>query len=1118
MALQRFHGHAVTRRLENDLLLSEPLLFPKFSCLNSKLARALPLLQRPLQDWLSQGLANEFYQRCLGEGVTCDVVEFALKPIKPNALWREPLQLRFGYVYWQHDNQAVIAFLPDLGLETILTDEAIVQQPTPQAIRPFVKEEIELALGRWHIRGSLRELLWYQRARSWKIVPWEVQTEVPTLKQIAIRQQQETDAEKSVLKEVGTNLSSVSSGKAFENEATVEQLAQVLTARQPQSVLLVGPSGVGKTAAVYELVRQREQRGLGNTPFWATSGSRLVAGMSGFGMWQQRCQDLVEEARRRRAIVHVASLMELMEVGKSVSNEQGIASFLRPYLVRGDVVLIAECTEEQVHIIEKEDPALLDAFHQVKIKEPSPQKCRRILRQVAEELGKLEPLGGEVLDTIDRLHRRYATYSAYPGRPLRFLRNLVSDQRRSKRHPLTSSSVHRAFSQETGLPLVILDETVPLGLQQTESWFQDRVIGQPAAVRLIVDLLATIKAQLTRTGKPIASLLFIGPTGVGKTEMAKALATFLYQDPHRLTRFDMSEYADPLAVQRLVGTSFSNQGLLTSKVREQPFAVILFDEFEKAHPMFFDLLLQILGEGRLSDAAGRVADFCNSVIIMTSNLGAESFQRPRVGFRGDELNTKTVQDHFEKHVKEFLRPELFNRIDRIVPFTALSPETIHRITKLQLQNVRDREGIRYREVDFTVSETAIERIAAIGYDPRYGARPLKRSMERELLAPMAHQLNTYGEDLPLAASVDWEQGDWNINVKAQVDEKGRLRKHVEKHLVEKINRVLQLRRETYQFHTCPATLRLRNDIYREELRLERERIRRQRKAKRQQKVLSFSETEVRPSPKLESMRKLNQQIIELHQQANQLEEAVLLSFYQKQPIDEPMLEEEILDTNQRLDELLLGLYLGRYQRPNLVSLIVYSEDSAAMVRLGKLYERFFALEQFQAKAYLLRVYRDDPLTKLESTLTLPKPLEKVPSDQKPPEPILNAIRLEDTDRFWQAPEYIDKPIGIAFEVRGKAAFPLLEEEAGKQVFVPAAKKQECVVASWNGELASYEPPQGVHRRGHFLKEPLLRTFDEDFGEIRDRNGTLAWTEHKIAEALQKSIQTRLHTKLRQVLR
>lgn len=270
------------------------------------------------------------------------------------------------------------------------------------------------------------------------------------------------------------------------------------------------------------------------------------------------------------------------------------------------------------------------------------------------------------------MHRRYATYSAYPGRPLRFLKNLLEDR---SGKTITADDVTARFSEETGLPLFLLNDAVKLDLEDTQRWFGSQVIGQPEAVALIIDLLATVKAGLTRAGRPIASLMFIGPTGVGKTEMAKSLAEFLFQNRERMIRFDMSEYADPIAVNRLIGGIWGAAGLLTSKVREQPFVVLLLDEFEKAHPSFFDLLLQVLGEGRLTDSSGRLADFTNAVVIMTSNLGAETFKRSALGFRDGASATSAARAHFLKEVRAFVRPEFFNRIDRIVPFAPLDEAT-----------------------------------------------------------------------------------------------------------------------------------------------------------------------------------------------------------------------------------------------------------------------------------------------------------------------------------------------------------------------------------------------------------------------------------------------------------
>ncbi len=310
----------------------------------------------------------------------------------------------------------------------------------------------------------------------------------------------------------------------------------------------------------------------------------------------------------------------------------------------------------------------------LRVEEPPADEARAILRRVAERLrpGSRPPLSAEALATLDRLHRRYATYSVYPGRPLRFLTNLIHDHPARDEAPIDADAVTRAFARETGLPLVLLDDATPLDLDAARGWFAARVIGQDEAVDLVVDLLATVKAGLARPGKPIASLMFIGPTGVGKTELAKALAEFLFGDGRRMTRFDMSEYADPISVLRLIGgTTGRAEGLLTARVREQPFSVLLLDEFEKADPSFFDLLLQVLGEGRLTDVAGRLADFRNAVVIMTSNLGAEGYRRGRSGFARGRRDREEARAHFVSEVQAMVRPELFNRIDRIVPFAPL---------------------------------------------------------------------------------------------------------------------------------------------------------------------------------------------------------------------------------------------------------------------------------------------------------------------------------------------------------------------------------------------------------------------------------------------------------------
>ncbi len=357
----------------------------------------------------------------------------------------------------------------------------------------------------------------------------------------------------------------------------------------------------------------------------------------------------MREASRAGAVLHVENFVELLGVGRGSGAVEGIAAFFRPHVERGDLQMIAECAPEQLSVVEREEPQLLAALQRIEMSQPTSRQARTILRRAAgADAGSMTD---EAIETLDRLHRRFATCSAQPGRPLRFLKNLLADR---PAQVVTGKEVVAAFARETGLPRFLLDDDEPLRLEDAGEFFSRRVMGQPRAVDLVVDVLATVKAGLSPVGRPVSSMLFIGPTGVGKTEMAKALAEFLYRSPSRMVRIDMSEYVDAQAVDRLIGGSLAAEGLLTAKIREQPFSVVLLDEIEKAHPAVFDMLLQVMGEGRLTDAVGRTTDFSSAIVVMTSNLGtrevaatigfggprggaAESVRRRRLAARGRSL-------------------------------------------------------------------------------------------------------------------------------------------------------------------------------------------------------------------------------------------------------------------------------------------------------------------------------------------------------------------------------------------------------------------------------------------------------------------------------------------------
>ncbi|HEU4794798.1 MAG TPA: AAA family ATPase, partial [Pyrinomonadaceae bacterium] len=754
-----------------------------------------------------------------------------------------------------------------------------------------------------------------------------------------------------------------------EVEDAVARLAEALTGKAARSVLLVGKAGVGQTAVFNELVRRRAEFNLESTPFWGTSGSRLVAGMSGFGMWQERCDAVWREAEKTNAVVHFGNLVELMDTGKYEGNTQGVASFFRQRFMSNQALAVVECTPEQLSLIEREDPALLKVFLQFKIEEPSAEAGRSILKQYAESYPRLGAISdrkqlkrlvrlprsntplinSEGLDALDRLHRRYAGYSAFPGRPLRFLRGLLQDRVIAHSpESVGAAEVTETFAKETGLPLFLLDETAAYDSRQTFAWFAERVIGQDQAIGLIVDLLATVKAGLTRPRRPIASLLFVGPTGVGKTMMAKSLARFFFGDEGRIARFDMSEYADALAVTRLVGSATGGEGTLTARVREQPFSVVLFDEFEKAHQSFFDLLLQTLGEGRLTDGRGRLADFSNSIVIMTSNLGAERFRRARVGFHdqfgAEQKYFRAAQKHFTRAVQDFLRPEILNRIDHIVPFLPLARDQVEHIAKRELSLIEQRDGVRLRGVNLRVEKAAVESLARRGYDSRYGARPLTRMIERELLLPLATQLNSRPPTRKaeqISANVRVEGTQVRVQL---VDDKKRgasLPRYDDSNQAAHVKRLEDIRRRVQRLERSPSVVELHNSIWRL-LQIERRIARAARRAKLSNRAARTRHSLQQPweavaLERLPEYQKIAGALKELEEATAAAEDQALLILYGSEAAGANETASLASQFEADLRNLLRQLLDMRYSHPHRITLAIYSENKSSLFELARGY-------------------------------------------------------------------------------------------------------------------------------------------------------------------------------------
>lgn len=1092
----------ILRALSDDKHIAEALFFPEVSRYGDDPERLKRAIIRNCVRMLEAESPNRLFKRTLPPSIETFELNLQLEPPPKRLTWRNPIDLRLDVMRWSHDEHTHLAFIPALGIEVIST--------RLDDLTTTSENHARAELMRRRAVNSLLELMMLERSRAFSLTRIRSMATIPTPKQIAASAGQNDQKKLSVLEQTAHDLTKQKFSPAYEVDGAVARLAEALSGKAGRSVLLVGKAGVGKTAVFNELVRRRAEFGLGSTPFWSTSGSRLVAGMSGYGMWQERCDALWREAEKTNAVVHFGNAVELMDTGKHEHNAQGLASFFRQRFMRSQALAVVECTLEQLPLIEHEDPALLRAFVQLTIDEPSIEAGRRILKQVADNQARASvsgdrkewrrrvraglsesitsPITEEGLDTLDRLHRRYAGYSAYPGRPLRFLRGLLHDRAAvyTSEPPLDAKQVTESFAKETGLPLFLLDDSASYDSQQTSLWFRERVIGQEKAVGLITDLLATVKAGLTRPRHPIASLLFAGPTGVGKTEMAKSLARFFFGDESRMARFDMSEYADWLAVTRLVGGATGGEGTLTARIREQPFSVVLFDEFEKAHHSFFDLLLQTLGEGRLTDGRGRLADFSNSIIIMTSNLGAERFRRSRLGFgrsnghddsEAEQKYFRAAQKHFTQAVQDFLRPEILNRIDHIMPFLPLARDTVERIAERELSLIEQRDGIRLRGVTLRVEKPVVESLARRGYDSQYGARPLKRLVERELLLPLSKQLNSRppgGKVERLIADVRLE----GTHLRVQIEEQTRKRKdtaHDDSSQAARVNRLGDIRRRVQRLGRSSAVIELHNSIWR--LKQIAQRIvraaRRAKVSRRQAGILHTQQNPLEASAlaHLVAYQKIADELKRLDEATAATEDEALLVLYGAAvPQNEAVSNAAQLETDLR--HLLNQLLNLRHSHPHRITLAIYSENQRSLFQLARGY--FTAAVSAMTTIKIAYFTANIPPEREEEIIEMFG--RKVARVEAPGQ---SAFLLS-------APE---NTTGIILGFEGQSAYATYEAEHGLHAVIEEKAVHNLFVHTSETSFHEYKAPPSLERRGSINPAShgeRRRTYHRSDGYIEDR--------------------------------
>ncbi len=397
-------------------------------------------------------------------------------------------------------------------------------------------------------------------------------------------------------------------------------------------------------------------------------------------------------------------------------------------------------SKDRLEKLEKELSEITEERNSMKLKWDNEKKRIEEIRKLKEELEELNIKETQYTREGNLAKAAEIKYGKIPELNKKLeeanIENSNSkDEKRLLREEISEDDIAQVISVWTGIPVSKMLTSEKQKYLQLEEVLHKRVIGQDEAITSVADAIRRNRAGLSDENKPLGSFLFIGPTGVGKTELAKTLADFLFNDERALTRIDMSEYMEKFSVSRLIGAppgyvGYDEGGQLTEAVRRRPYSVVLFDEIEKAHPDVFNVLLQVLDDGRLTDGQGRVVDFKNSIIIMTSNLGSDLILEAK--------NTDDIKEKINELLKVSFRPEFLNRIDEIITFTRLDKKYINAIVKNQIEKVAER--LKDRRINLEVSNEAIEFISDVGYDAQFGARPLKRAIQNYIENPLAKEI------------------------------------------------------------------------------------------------------------------------------------------------------------------------------------------------------------------------------------------------------------------------------------------------------------------------------------------------------------------------------------------